>query len=363
MAQCVQHDILVQLAKQGSESVTPITTVLQDEGQREPLLITSTGIVVNGNRRLAAMRDLLMRRDGSVDDRFSYVHCAVLPSDVSRDEIDDIEADLQAKRETKLDYDWIGDAQLLRRQVGKGRTAKQVADRLRRSKNDVENVLQALDEADLFLGEWLEAPGEYESVQPGQQIFGDLPKAIKDKDPNLQNASRAIAWSLFYNRDKIGGRVYRLNSAFGKLAPKVLDTLHERLDLADYDSDYSTADDDFLVDIDPDEVTTDYMSIIRALRDKTTRDGTERDETVALLVDACESAIELEKGFRNEQAALAALSQAHSKLAGIDASSAGIKTLPAMLKQIASIRKRLDTINDVLRARLQPDLPDRKAQE
>ena len=362
-AQQVQHGILVQLAKQGSESVTPIITVLQDEGQREPLLITSTGVVVNGNRRLAAMRDLGLRRDGSFDERFSHVECAVLPADVSGDEIDDIEADLQAKRATKLDYDWIGDAQLLRRQVNKGRTTKQVADRLRRSKNDVENVLQALDEADLYLSEWLEAPGEYERVQPGQQIFGDLPKAVKNKDPNLQNASRAIAWALFENRDNIDGRVYRLNPAFGKLAPKVLDFLAERLDLPHDEDGDSTTDDDFAIEIDPGEVTTDYTTIIQALRSRPESDSTAGDETVAILVDACESAIALDKGKRNEQAALAAISQAHTKLAGVDAAEAGADTLPAMLKQIASIRKCLDAIEERINARLSGAASDSDVEE
>src|SRR5690606_12464757 len=108
--------------------------VLQQDGQREPILISSSGIVVNGNRRLSAMRELLRKADGSVDERFTNIRCAVLPPDVSRDEIDDIEADLQARPQTKLDYDWIGDARLIRRQVDKGRSTKEVADRLRRSK-------------------------------------------------------------------------------------------------------------------------------------------------------------------------------------------------------------------------------------
>ena len=107
---------------------------LEKDGQREPILITSTGVVVNGNRRLGAMRELMRQKDGSVDERFTNVRCAVLLPDTTRDEIDDIEADLQARPQTKLDYDWIGDARLYTRQVNKGRTTKEVADRLRRSK-------------------------------------------------------------------------------------------------------------------------------------------------------------------------------------------------------------------------------------
>ena len=338
-AQQAQHEILAKLSKQGS---SPIYSVLDTDGQREAILITSTGVVVNGNRRLAAIRELYREKDGSVAGRFSHVRCAVLPDDTTRDEIDDIEADLQARPETKLDYDWIGDARLVRRQVNKGRTPKEVADRLRRSKADIENVLQALDEADLYLSQWVDRPGRYDLViAEGQQIFGDIPKSIANKETALQDASRAIAWSLFENRDKVSGRVYALNPAFGKLAPKVLDSLADQLDLPETDTTDDDNDDDFSFEIDADEGGPNYKAIIEALfRDET------KDDAVSVLIDVAESAIEQERGQKSEEAALKALSQVNAKLKGIDAISAGEYSLPAMLKQIETIRNRLSKIEE-----------------
>ena len=345
-AQQAQHEILVRLAKRSAESVTPIISVLETDGQREAILISSTGVVVNGNRRLAAMRELMTHKDGSVDDRFTNIKCAVLPTDVTRDELDDIEADLQARPQTKLDYDWIGDARLVRRQVGKNRSAKEVADRLRRDKTDIDNVLLALDEADLYLNEWAKKPGEFDLLQDGQQIFGDIPKAIANKDSNLQDASRAIAWSLYDNREKISGRVYRFNAAFGKLAPKVLEILEGQFDLSISDNDDQVDDDDFAIDIDNDGDVKDYKPVIKVLRDDETK-----DEAITALIDACETAIEMERGRKNEEAALKALAQINSKVTGIDISSAGMTTLQAILKQIGSIRKGLDKIEDAIQAR------------
>ena len=343
-----QHQILLKLAKQGTSSVVPIIDVLRQETQRDKILITCTGIVVNGNRRLSAMRELYRNKDGSVDERFGHVRCAVLPPDTTRDEVDDIEADLQAKQETKLDYDWIGDARLVRRQVNKGRTTKEVADRLRRSKADVENVLQALEEADLYLNEWVKKPGQYDLVAAeGQQIFGDIPKSIAKKDPSLQNASRAIAFSLFENRDRVSGRVYDLKSSFGKLAPKVLNLLQAQLIIdnnpADLDED---VEDDFAIDIENDEDTLNYSSIIEALRNESTK-----EEAVSTLIESCETAIELDKGQKSEKAALKALSQAHTKLAGIDITLAGDDTLRAMLKQIESIKTILERMEEGIKKR------------
>ena len=352
-AQAAQHKILAELARRGTESVTPIFDVLQKEGQRETILISSSGVVVNGNRRLSAMRELLLQQDGSVDHRFEYVRCAVLPPDTARDEIDDIEADLQARPETKLDYDWIGDARLIRRQVDKGRTTRQVADRLHRSKSEIENVLQALDEADLYLSEWLGKPGEYALVQEGEQIFGDIPKNISRQGSKLKDASRAIAWSIYDNRKRITGRVYRLNRAFGDLAPKTLELLENRLGVAN-DSEgkqlklaESVGDDDFAVQIEDLDESPDYSGVIRALRD-----NDEIDQKVDALVDACETAIEIDKGQKNEEAALKALVQVNSRVVAIDVAMAGRETLPGILKQISSIRVGLQRLEVRVNERL-----------
>lgn len=346
-AQQMQHAILFELAKRGTESVTPIVDVLVQEGQRKAILITSTGVVVNGNRRLSAMRELVRKSDGSVDTRFQDVKCAVLPEDVTADELDDIEADEQARRQTKLDYDWIGDAHLIRKHFNKGRTIKEVADRLRRNKSEIENVLQAFDEADLYLGEWLSKPGEYDRVQEGQQIFGDIPKNTTNKNSGLQNASRAIAWTIFENRDRVTGRVYRLNPAFGKLAPKVLERLQDELELEDVSSD--DTDDggfDFDVDIDADDSTPSYNAIIHALKD-----SDNKDQNIDILIEACETVIELDKGQQGEQDALKALSQANSKITGVNPLKAGEATLPAIRKQIETIRRALDKIENVVNQR------------
>ena len=86
-AQNAQHNILVDFAEKGrASSIVPIMIQLQDEKQREPLLITCRGVIVNGNRRLAAMRELLAREPGKFR-HFSHVDCAVLPSNASPDDL------------------------------------------------------------------------------------------------------------------------------------------------------------------------------------------------------------------------------------------------------------------------------------
>lgn len=317
-----QHDILKKLSETKKGTVPLIGDVLQKDGQRERLLISSTAVVINGNRRLSAMREL-----GT-----EYVDCMVLPADATADEIVDIEANLQAKSETKLDYDWIGDAQLINRLVNMGRTPKEVAERLNRTKADIENSLQALAEADIYLKDWADAPGEYSRVRDDAgQLFKDLPKLIAGKDQALQQGSRVIAWSLFENRDKIQGRVYALNAAIGKLAADVLERLSEELDVSITPSDDDDDDDGLEIDFGG-KSEVDYSPLIEHLRADETK-----DDAVEALVEVCQAAIDAQVGKNSTKAALKAITQAHSKLISVDISTAAPDTYHGMQKQLESI--------------------------
>lgn len=330
-----QHEILKKLAAKGKfGSVTPIIDVLEKDGQRESILISSTGVVINGNRRLAALREI-----GA-----DYVDCMVLPADATADEIVDIEANLQAKPETKLDYDWIGDAQLINRLVNMGRTPKEVADRLNRTESDIKNSLQALVEAEIYLRDWAAAPGEYSRVRDDAgQLFKDLPKLMAGKDQALQQGSRAIAWTLFENRDKISGRIYNFNAAIGKLAADVLERLSEELDVpitADADEgDTGGLEIDF-----GEENETDYTALIERLRGEETK-----GEAVEALVEACQAAIDAHAGVKSTRAALIAITQAHSKLVSVDVSTAAPVTYPGMLKQLESIAALVVKLQDKMK--------------
>ncbi|WP_156397253.1 ParB/RepB/Spo0J family partition protein [Sphingomonas sp. Root50] len=317
-----QHDILKKLSETKKGTVPLIGDVLQKDGQRERLLISSTGVVINGNRRLSAMREL-----GT-----EYVDCMVLPADATADEIVDIEANLQAKSETKLDYDWIGDAQLINRLVNMGRSPKDIAERLNRTKADIENSLQALAEADIYLKDWADAPGEYSRVRDDAgQLFKDLPKLIAGKDQALQQGSRVIAWTLFENRDKIQGRVYAFNAAIGKLAADVLERMSEELDVSITPSDEDDDESGFEIDFGG-ETEVDYAPLIEHLRDDETK-----DDAIEALVEACQAAIDAQVGKNSTKAALKAITQAHSKLVSVDISTAAPDTYHGMQKQLESI--------------------------
>ncbi|MFC9618524.1 transcriptional regulator [Streptomyces sp. NPDC056930] len=76
---------------------TSLLDELDDFGQKEPGIVTPDGILVDGNTRCAALREL------GVKD----IRVAVLPSDTSRGDINAVELALQLRRDKRRDYSYI----------------------------------------------------------------------------------------------------------------------------------------------------------------------------------------------------------------------------------------------------------------
>lgn len=80
-------------------------------GQKEPGIITLQGILINGNTRRAALREL-----GQHD-----IRVGVVPKDAGLDDINAIELALQLRREYKRDYSFVNNLLALEEQVNAGR--------------------------------------------------------------------------------------------------------------------------------------------------------------------------------------------------------------------------------------------------
>lgn len=341
--QQVQHQILARLAAKGkANSVVPVIDVLQREGQRLRLLITHRGVVVNGNRRLAAMRELHVS-DPTAYSQFSHVNCLVLPADTTPNDILEMEGVLQARPETRLDYDWIGDAQLLSALLRMKGTPEAVAKLLGRKVSEVKNSLQALAEADLYLKDWAKAEGEYSRVaDAGEQLFKDMPGMLQGKSAGLQEASRVIGWTLFENRKKLEGRVYAYNVAIGKRAEDVLDRLSDDLGLS-LTSETSTAEGEFDFDLGEETSQANYQPLVDVLKD-----DVRKEEAIDSLIDICVSVVESEKDKKSGSAALKAITAAHAKLAEVDLTRAAKDTYDAIDRQLSSIVSRTNDLRNRL---------------
>jgi hypothetical protein len=337
--QQAQHDILVGLARKGFEdSVVPVYKVLAEEGQKRPLLATSSGVMVNGNRRLAALREL----------GHKFVNLMILPSDTNAKDIIEIEASLQGKPETKLDYDWIGDGQLILALRSMGRTPEEIGKKLRRTPKEIINVEQAMSEADLYLKEWVGKPGQYALItEYAEQMFKDLPARVAKKPPELAQASRVIAWTLYENRENLGARLYSFNAAFGQLAPDVLDRMATTLNIPTTKPPGAEEpeSDDFSIELDEDQESPSYAQLIEALKSPSTK----ADATKAL-IESSITALEVARGQKDGKAALKAVTEANTKLISVDLSRATRDTYAAMAKQLEAVEERVKKLREQLAA-------------
>jgi ParB-like chromosome segregation protein Spo0J len=90
---------------------------LDDFGQKEPGIISPYGILVDGNTRCAALREL------GVKD----IRVGVLPADTSRADINSVELALQLRRDKRREYSYINRLIAIEEELAAGRREEDVA--------------------------------------------------------------------------------------------------------------------------------------------------------------------------------------------------------------------------------------------
>jgi hypothetical protein len=105
-SQAAQHSWLFELSQKGNtqEQKSIYTALLESQQQTVPLLISADGVIVNGNRRLAAMRELV----GDIT-AFRNVLVQLLPAYLGPRDLREIEGKLQTSVDFRLEYDWTDD--------------------------------------------------------------------------------------------------------------------------------------------------------------------------------------------------------------------------------------------------------------
>lgn len=172
--QQIQHSILVELSH---DNLADIFSELQRTAQQtDPLLITTSGVVVNGNRRLAAMRELL-HSDPARFPSFSHIDVAVLPEEADENTLSEIETTLQIKPDLRSDYGWIEEALGLRTQIDElGWNYDKAATVWGATVTDLKDRLKNLLLAEQYL-EYLGEPGDYGRVSGDKQAIETFSKA------------------------------------------------------------------------------------------------------------------------------------------------------------------------------------------
>jgi hypothetical protein len=347
-AQKAQHEILSDLAKQGSDSVAVIAKILRDSQQTQPIWITEKGVVVNGNRRLAAMRDLYAE-DPKKFERYGAVECAVLPN-LTPDQIEELELRLQVAPETKLPYGWVHDCLLIEKRLNTGKGEEYVASLMGRRPSDVRAAMGALKEVNIYLRDWKKSPGDYALVEEdGKQFFNDLPKHLRNKSGVHLEATRRIGWILFDNGEDLGTRLYAFNKIIGERAHEVLRRLATREDVVDTGEDESEEgpptsepDDILVVDLGEDTTAPDTDSkVLEALNDEA-----KREEVSAAVLAVCQTMFEAGRTSALGQSTLRILTDIQTRLQEIDLTKAAPDTHQGIGRQLQEILRLANEIRE-----------------
>lgn len=164
---------------------------LQLRGQQEPAIVTADGVLINGNRRSAALRSLYVD-DG--ERKGQYVECLVLPKDATVEEMTDLEAELQVAETFQEDYGWLNDALLIEHYLDReNKDWAKVAKRLHRGQNYVEAQYDKLLLVRQLVG-MSQGARLLEDFVDNESAFTELSRHIKNKS---QAEAEAIKFVYF----------------------------------------------------------------------------------------------------------------------------------------------------------------------
>lgn len=224
--QKVLHDILFKISR---DAKGPIYQELEQvKLQKESLIVTHNGVVINGNRRLAAMRELY-HDDPNKFASFSYIDVLVLPSTATETDIEMLEIELQLAPNTKLDYSWINRRLNMREQINDlGFTRDQIKAAYRFTREEEINTeLQQLALAEEYLETYLRSPYAYKEVSHSEQNFMDLQKALSGKSGEESEVRRLMGFLIVKESGNLGGRAYGYKDLYGKDFEKVVQKFAE----------------------------------------------------------------------------------------------------------------------------------------
>ncbi|WP_122465053.1 hypothetical protein [Brevundimonas lutea] len=213
------HQLLIK--KAGDPTASIIDELARHAQQTEPLLIDTKGVVVNGNRRLAAMRELLAR-DPERFAGFSTIRAARLPADATPADLEAIEAALQMAPDIKLAYGWINRRLKLSHQLTvMGLSREAVTDAYRFT--DPARIDAELDElavVEAYLA-WRGQPAQYDQAADLEPLVSALAASTRDLPPRLRDLWRTAGFALIDARKRLPGPLDKL-FPFGPPAPSSL---------------------------------------------------------------------------------------------------------------------------------------------
>ncbi|MGH6922679.1 MAG: hypothetical protein ACRED5_02820 [Propylenella sp.] len=224
-AQKVQHELLKSLVS--DSGLFDYFKEPQHE-QELPFVLTNTGFIVNGNRRVCAMRELLDDQDGAYQ-RFRTIDIVVLPPSDESD-IDWLEGKEQIHKDITADYSWVTTAVMYRnRMTEHDQNINYVSQLYEVDKAEIAAMIDMLAHAESYLHD-RGKDGYYSLVEGSEYAFRQLRKFRPKLD---SEGKKEVYDQLCYAviEDPEGDRVYQAVASVSKYFNSVISTMQSEFDI------------------------------------------------------------------------------------------------------------------------------------
>lgn len=193
------QEVLANLLRR-TERFNKLKDELKELSQQNPGLISRDGLLINGNTRVVALKDLGV--DG--------VDVAVLPADAMTKDFLDLEMSLQMRRLTHQDYTFTNELLLIDKYRRAGHTEKELAKKMgwirgwKKKVDEASQLLQLVKE----IRKLAEPPLSYEIFDSKSQHLKDLIEEhhnlaqVDIEEANNMKWGRVVAMFLGVNKDQ-----------------------------------------------------------------------------------------------------------------------------------------------------------------
>ena len=194
-----QHKFLFRIANSGGDKNHFEVFKKEKFKVDEELILNSKGILLNGNTRVSALRELY-NENKSTYSHFQSLPMAILPSNLSEENEKYIELSLQVQPDRKKDYKWTSEALSVRKRLNRGDGIEEIINDFKRKANSIghpKNLLNQLLMADEYLIS-IDKNGDYELLLKNQYALMEIYK-VWDKLKNNLNYQKW--WMILCNSE------------------------------------------------------------------------------------------------------------------------------------------------------------------
>jgi len=224
-----QHEILSDLVQeQGLYNYFSNTNTVQDE----PLILDENGYIINGNRRICAMR-MLIQKDPVQFKKYEYVRVIFLQN-YNEEDIIRLEAQLQIKRDIKADYSWITEAIMYQNHLNTPGFDYSALERLYEKK---QSEIQELVDMAVYADEYLSSRGkkdEYSIVEKNEYVFKELRSRRKQLiDAQDKELFKELVFQFLDDPETAPGRLFRFVKDLADNLEDIKKTIKEEFEISE----------------------------------------------------------------------------------------------------------------------------------